>query len=207
MEYWLIYFGLLMIGGYIVGSIPFSLVIGRVTRDIDIRLVGSGNVGATNVIRTCGILPGIIALFLDSAKGFVPVFMAGRLSKGQFIPTIVDLIMVGAAVGALIGHLWPVFIQFKGGKGVAVSFGAFLALAPFPTLLSLLIFILVVALFRYVSVGSMVAALSFPIFSYFLGMSKIVFAISILGASIIIIRHRPNIAKLLSGKESRVSIK
>jgi len=205
MEYWLIYFGLLIICGYIIGAIPFSLIIGRVTRGIDIRLVGSGNVGATNVLRTCGILPGVIALFLDSAKGFVPVFMAGRLTGGQLTPTIVDLIMVGAAAGVLIGHVWPVFIRFKGGKGVAVSFGAFLALAPFPTLLSLSIFILVVAITRYVSIGSMIAAVSFPIFSYILGMSKIVFAMSIVGAFIIIIRHRPNIAKLLSGKESRVS--
>ena len=205
MEYWSIYFGLLLIGGYIVGSIPFSLIIGRVTRDIDIRLVGSGNVGATNVLRTCGILPGIIALFLDSAKGFIPVFMAGRLTRGQLTPTIVDLIMVGAAAGALSGHVWPVFMQFKGGKGVAVSFGAFLALAPFPTLLSLLIFILVVVITRYVSIGSMLAAISFPIFSYILKMSNIVIVLSILGAFIIIIRHRPNIAKLLSGKESRVS--
>ncbi len=205
MEYWLIYFGLLMIGGYIVGAIPFSLIIGKITKGIDIRLVGSGNVGATNVLRMCGILPGIIAFILDSAKGFVPVFVAGILSKGQFTPTTIDFIMVGAAVGALGGHLWPVFIRFKGGKGVAVSFGAFLALAPFPTLLSLLVFIFVVIIFRYVSVGSMVAAISFPMFSYMLGMSKIVFAISILGASIIIIRHRSNITKLLSGKESRFS--
>jgi len=149
-------FSLLILGSYLVGSIPFGYLIGRGLRDRDIRASGSGSVGATNVLRVMGWKPAVSVLLLDLAKGVVPILLGKQLA----VPSA----WLGAmALAAVVGHIFPIFLGFRGGKGVATGIGAFATLAPLAALGALVIFGVVVAWTRYVSLGSVTATASFPL--------------------------------------------
>ncbi|HEX3587228.1 MAG TPA: glycerol-3-phosphate 1-O-acyltransferase PlsY [Candidatus Angelobacter sp.] len=198
---------------YLLGSIPFGYLLVRIFRGEDIRLTGSGNIGATNVARSGAKGLGIATLTLDALKGALAVWLAAVLAGskynlcGDFIqhPCAPALrLMAMAALFAVLGHVFPVWLRFKGGKGVATALGVFCVLFPAAILVALAIFILVVAVTRYVSLGSILGAIAFPVAAYFLQSTD---AISLLLASlvslIVILKHHQNISRLLSGTESR----
>jgi acyl phosphate:glycerol-3-phosphate acyltransferase len=198
---------------YLLGSIPFGYLLVRIFRGEDIRLSGSGNIGATNVARSGAKGLGIATLALDALKGALAVWLAAVLAGsrynlcGDFIqhPCAPALRMMSvAALFAVLGHVFPVWLRFKGGKGVATALGVFCVLFPAAILVALAIFILVVAITRYVSLGSILGAIAFPASAYFLQSTD---AMSLLLASsvslIVILKHHQNISRLLSGTESR----
>ena len=156
----------LLIFAYLLGSIPTGVILSKIFSDIDPRNQGSRNIGATNIYRTAGKKLGIITLVCDIGKGLVPVLIArGALESHFWIGSV--------ALVAFLGHLYPVFLKFKGGKGVATGFGVFLALSPLPAFLAFLVFVGVVMGWRYISLGSLSAAASFPIFLAFFNAHSI----------------------------------
>src|SRR5262245_32324656 len=147
---------LLVLTAYLLGSIPFGYLIVKFKEGRDVRSSGSGNIGATNVLRTAGHSSAVLTLALDAAKGYLAVWLASSITQGS--PQTVAL----AATAAVLGHLFPIFLKFKGGKGVATALGVFSYLSTIPILIAVVAFLGVVILFRYVSLGSMVAAVAFP---------------------------------------------
>ena len=193
----------LVAGAYLLGSISFSYLIVRVLQGRDVRAVGSGNAGATNVLRTAGKLPGIAALVLDVAKGVAAVVAARALAAP---PPVVGL----CAVAVVLGHVFPVFLGFRGGKGVATAAGAMGALAPLAMVAVLVLFAVVVAWSRYVSLGSVAAAVAFPV-ALALGRAAgwieadgWVLAAGAAIAALIVWKHRSNLARLRAGRERRL---
>jgi glycerol-3-phosphate acyltransferase PlsY len=187
---------------YLLGSIPFGLIIVRIRSGIDVRSVGSGNIGATNVLRVVGRGEAVLTLILDAAKGYLAVLLAGLLTD-HALPVIGC-----AAMAAILGHIFPVYLRFRGGKGVATAFGVFLYLSTKPVLISLGVFLLVVLLWRYVSLASIVAAAAFP-FSYFLlerssSSSPWILFSACFCACLIVLKHHENIQRLLKGTERRL---
>ncbi len=180
---------------YLLGSIPTGYIIGSLA-GVDIRKVGSGNVGATNVARVVGKKRGLLTLIADVTKGFLPVFVAGRLGLSH---TAVALV----AIAAFLGHLYPVFLKFQGGKGVATALGVLLALAPMATVVLIALFGVVAGSSRLVSLSSIVAALAAPIMLWSLSYSPIVIATGVFLAVMITVRHRDNIQRLYAGTEPR----
>jgi glycerol-3-phosphate acyltransferase PlsY len=192
--------------GYFLGSIPFGLILVQALRGEDVRLSGSGNIGATNVARSGGTKLGVATLLLDALKGYLAVEIAIMASRR--IPNV-DLALAAslAALCAILGHVFPVWLRFRGGKGVATAVGAFVGLAPQAILVVLAIFLIVVAVFRYVSLGSIIASAIFPVLAFFLyrGQSSPAGLAVMLGASLLIIfKHRANIRRLLNGTENRL---
>lgn len=187
---------------YLIGGLPFGYLFVRFSLGKDVRTMGSGNIGATNVHRTAGKKAGFIVLLLDIVKGFVAVWIAGVITHGS----IVGLGLAAAAV--MIGHCYPVLLGFKGGKAVACFIGAFLYLAPASLFITILIFITVVAFSKYISLGSITAALLFPIVMWFVQHppKPLLFA-AIFSAALIIYRHHANIGRLLRGTENVFSLK
>ncbi len=184
---------------YLLGSIPFGYVLVRVQKGIDVRTTGSGSTGATNVMRSLGAAGFAATFVLDLLKGFAAVVLAQRWNSGDPNWT------AAAAVAAVVGHCFPVWLKFRGGKGVATGLGVFLALAPKEAGIALAIFVLLVALFRYVSLGSVVAAGVFPILVYTLGHPPLPLTLgATASAAVVIGRHHSNIARLLKGTESKV---
>ena len=184
---------------YLLGSIPFGYLLVKIFRKQDIRATGSGNIGATNVARSGAKGLGIATLLLDLGKAFLAVKIAQHLAPGNYD------IAVAAAVAAILGHVYPVWLGFRGGKGVASALGVFLALT-WPSALAILgVFIVVVAITRYVSLASIIAAAVFPIFGFWFVpyRTPIVIAGFLLIPLIIIAKHHQNIRRLLSGTESR----
>jgi glycerol-3-phosphate acyltransferase PlsY len=188
---------------YLIGAIPVGFLVARVFGRLDIRRAGSGNIGATNVLRTLGKLPAILTLGGDIAKGYLAVSVARALVPGPG----------GAAAGtvlAVIGNCWPVFLRFRGGKGVATGLGAFLALQPWATVPAALVWVVVVATFRYVSLASVMACLCLPLgvalLGFWWGSTDRWEAVgaAIVTAAIIIARHRANLARLAAGREPRL---
>ncbi|MBI1955059.1 MAG: glycerol-3-phosphate 1-O-acyltransferase PlsY, partial [Acidobacteria bacterium] len=167
----------------------------------DIRTAGSGNIGATNVLRTSGIAAGVLTFILDAAKGYLAVWLSATLAGNA--PEWTSL----AAVAVILGHILPVFLKFRGGKGVATSFGAFLAIAPSAVLIALVIFLIVVSVWHYVSLASMVATAAFPLAMLVGGTSPYAVAAGFCGAALVIARHRSNIQRLLQGTENRITTK
>jgi len=186
-----------LLAAYVIGSIPVGYVVARLRSGVDIRRAGSGNIGATNVLRTLGKGAAIATLLGDIAKGFVAVSLARSADAAPGWAA-------AGAVLAIVGNCWPVFLKFRGGKGVATGFGAFLALAPWATGPAALVWVLVVATFRYVSLGSVMACLCLPIGVAVLGYPWAYTVAAVATAIIIIYRHRENLARLLSGSESRL---
>jgi len=195
------------IAGYLLGSIPFGYLLVRFFRKSDIRETGSGNIGATNVIRSGAKWLGIATLFLDAGKGAAAVLIGSALARHALAPPAV-VINASAVAGlaAILGHIFPVWLRFKGGKGVATGLGVFLALSPIATLASLAIFLLVFLSMRFVSLASILGAASFPLAAALLqrGLWTPAFAACvILGPALIIVKHSENIRRLIAGTEHR----
>lgn len=180
---------------YLIGSIPTGLILGRVY-GIDVRREGSGNIGATNLYRTVGRRVGIITLVGDCLKGLVPVLVV----KYCMLPSEYA-VWVGLA--AFCGHVFSVFLKFKGGKGVATALGVFLALAPLALAIAVALFALLMFLWRYVSLGSIGAAAVMPVAVALTGGSRILTAGTLIIALVVILRHSENIRRLISGTESK----
>jgi glycerol-3-phosphate acyltransferase PlsY len=182
---------------YFLGAIPFGFLVVRLTTGKDVRASGSGNIGATNVLRTSGRGAGIATLVLDIAKGFAAVWIAAKLTYDSPLWTS------AAAVAVMAGHAYPVFLKFRGGKAVASCVGAFLYLTPLPMAATALIFALVVAGTRYISAGSVVAAGTFPLAVWLIDHPPpAVVAASILAGAFIVYRHRSNLERIRAGNEN-----
>ena len=191
---------LLILVGYLCGSIPFGLVIAHFRR-VDLRSVGSGNIGATNAARALGKGYGLLVLVLDALKATGPILLAERCFANH---PHQQWIMVGVAAAALSGHLLPVFARFAGGKGVATALGCFVAIAPWPALCGAATWLVLFGLTRISSVGSLGAVLTFPLWLYVFSASPPVYALAGLFLLLILWRHRGNIARLWSRKEQRL---
>jgi acyl phosphate:glycerol-3-phosphate acyltransferase len=181
---------------YLIGSIPFGYLLVRSTEGQDIRKFGSGNIGATNVFRRSR-LTGILTLILDAGKGYLAVVLAGGLADGNM------KWKSAAAVCAIIGHVFTVWLLFKGGKGVATGCGAFLALSPLAVSTTLIAFVLILILTRYVSAASIGATALFPLWAYLYGTSIPILIWSIPGVLLIILKHHQNIRRLIAGTENK----
>lgn len=191
---------------YLLGSIPTGYLLVRTFRKQDIRTVGSGNIGATNVMRSGSKKLGALTFLLDVAKGAAAVLL-GAYVFAPMLPGVPQRnVEALAALCAVLGHMFPIWLGFKGGKGVATGFGVFLVAAPLAALLSIALFAVVFALTRYVSLGSILGAASFPVFAWFTvrGDKPAFFlAVQIAVALLIIVKHHPNIRRLLTGTEHR----
>ncbi|HEU4796774.1 MAG TPA: glycerol-3-phosphate 1-O-acyltransferase PlsY [Pyrinomonadaceae bacterium] len=191
---------------YLIGSIPFGYLIVKLTSGSDIRQTGSGGTGATNVSRRAGKLAGVATLLLDALKGALAVFVATKWYDWfQPDPLIANWIVPGAAVAAIVGHIFPVWLKFRGGKGVATGAGTFLFLAPLALLCAAFVFLAVVLLSRYVSLGSILAAGTIPFFMLLTGATVPELVCAVAGAFLIIFAHRANIERIISGTESKFS--
>jgi acyl phosphate:glycerol-3-phosphate acyltransferase len=205
----------LLLLAYLIGSIPFSFLVVKAFAGADIRQHGSRNVGATNVARTFGKLPGIIALLLDIAKGYGAVAAAAWIVCGPGWPYRADVSVLSfrqpafwigmAALAAIVGHMFPIWLRFHGGKGVATATGAFLAMNPLVVVGGVLVFIVVLLTTRFVSLSSMLSAASIPLFFRYFAHAPFwtdVFSIAI--AILVIAKHHSNIARLAHGTERRL---
>ena len=193
---------------YLIGSISFGFLIGKFVRGIDIREVGSGSTGATNVTRTCGLYWGIIALILDIGKAAIPLFIAIQLEMPIWTHPIIGL-------SSILGHIWPIFNNFKGGKGIASGWAALMVLSPICGILCLIISVPIIAITRFVSLGSIIGSIiggiiltimsiyEYNPISLINPLEPIYSIFGIIGASITIILHRKNITRLLNGQERK----
>jgi len=187
---------------YLLGSIPFGYLIVRWQKGIDVRSTGSGGTGATNVMRNLGIMGFAGTFILDLGKGILAVLLTSRLTSGD--PRWVAL----SSVAAILGHCFPVWLRFRGGKGVATGVGVFLALAPIQVALALVIFAIIVAIWRYISLGSIIATAAFPLLVHFMKHAPMPIVLGAAGGALIIITmHHANIRRLLSGTENKVGKK
>jgi glycerol-3-phosphate acyltransferase PlsY len=189
---------------YLLGSIPFGLLLSRLFGGGDVRTSGSGNIGATNVARVAGPFPGILTLLLDAGKGAAAVWLAARFSNES------ATWMMIAVLAALLGHCFPIWLRFRGGKGVATAAGAFLVLCPPALLSSLILFLLVAFFWRYISLASMSAAASMPLLIYLLWAPHhappLIITFGALAATgIIVYKHDANIQRLVQGEEPKFS--
>jgi glycerol-3-phosphate acyltransferase PlsY len=181
---------------YLVGSVPFAFLLAR-RRGIDLRRVGSGNVGASNVLRTSGVGSAVAAMCLDGAKGALAVLVAQRLTVGDATP-------VAAGVASVIGHIYPVWLRFRGGKGVATAAGVFGVLAPLSLGIAGGVFLFAVWVTRYISAGSIAAAITLAVAAAASEVPAAVAVGAVVSAFIIVHRHRANLARLVAGTERRV---
>jgi acyl phosphate:glycerol-3-phosphate acyltransferase len=194
---------LIPVVAYLLGSIPFGLLIVKAMGRPDIRSTGSGNIGAANVTRSAGFVPGILTLLLDAAKGYAAVWLASRWTGGNF------RWMMLAAILAVIGHMFPIWLGFRGGKGVATGLGVFLPICPQAVAAAVVLWLAVVIFWRYSSLGSLAAAVALPVFVYVLyapGHAPPVFVTlgTVLFSVLVLLKHRPNIARLIAGTEPRM---
>jgi glycerol-3-phosphate acyltransferase PlsY len=189
--------GLGLLAAYLIGAIPVGFLVARATGGTDIRRSGSGNIGATNVLRTLGKGPAILTLLGDIVKGYLAVSAARAIGTEPWAAA-------GGAVAAIVGNCWPVLLAFRGGKGVATGLGAFLALIPWAVAPAAVLWLVVTALSRFVSLASIVACLSLPVGAALLGYSRQAVVAAAAAAVIILWRHRLNLARLASGTEHRL---
>ena len=191
-----------VVAAYLLGSIPFGYIIVRLKTGSDIRAAGSGNIGATNVLRTTGRAAGILTLLLDVAKGYLAVWLAARLTANDPVWTS------ASAVAVILGHAYPVFLRFKGGKAVASTLGAFLFLTPSAIAAVTLVFVTAVALTRFISLGSILAAGLFPLAVWMIAHPSFPVIYAALFAGVFIVcRHHENIRRLREGTERVLSLK
>lgn len=188
-----------ILAGYLIGSIPFALIVAR-RRGTDLRQVGSGNLGAANVMRTSGVTAGVLVAALDMAKGAASVWLAARVSDGAELPA-------AAGLAAIIGHIYPIWLRFRGGKGVATACGVFSVLTPLAVPPALAIFAATVWLTKYISLGSVLASIALPPIAYALGSPAPAVLAAAAAAVIIVFRHRSNVLRLRMGTERRVSVR
>lgn len=193
---------------YVSGSIPWAVIVVRVFWGQDIRDLGSGNTGATNVLRVFGTAPGVAVLLLDAAKGAAGVWFAMLLAPEVWGAAGRDWFMVVGAMAAIAGHAFSPFIGFKGGKGVATAAGAIVVLAPKVIPVMLVLFLIVVAISRYVSAGSIVIALLFPGVCWLLYPDRVALLLfSVLAAGLVLWRHRGNMVRIRRGEESKITFR
>jgi len=185
----------LLVCAYLLGSIPTGLLLAKAA-GVNIRETGSGNIGATNVYRTLGRKVGIMTLIGDCLKGLIPVLIAKQLG-------LPEVWIAATGLAAFLGHVYTVFLGFKGGKGVATALGVFLGVSPLSVLIALGVFILVLVRWRYVSLASITAAAAMPLVIAFLEPKKLLIAMSLAIAALVIYKHRENIQRLRSGTESK----
>ena len=185
---------------YLCGAIPFAYIISKYLKNVDIRKCGSGNPGATNVFRTVSKPLGILTFVLDALKGFIPVYFAGFINPSIYFILAVALVTV-------IGHIYTVFLNFKGGKGVATGCGVFIAFAPIVTVICFLIFVITLSISKYVALSSMFAAISLPILLKVFHYPNIIVLFAVMIMIIVIIRHLSNIKRILNGTESKIMTK
>lgn len=209
----------ILVLSYLVGSIPTSILVSKRVKGIDIRNHGSGNAGGTNVMRVLGWKYGVLVILLDALKGAIAVLVVASLFYGNFPfsnQTPFDdftLVQILAGISAVLGHIWTIFAGFKGGKGIATALGFMLTVATIDMLLAMAVFLLVVSISRYISLGSILAAVSVPVIMF---IRSDVFGATITGygtilpfaivlALLVIYTHRANVQRLLNGNENRVS--
>lgn len=188
---------LLVVFAYLLGSIPVGVILGKL-KGVDPRKTGSGNIGATNVMRAAGKKLGVVTLILDAAKGFLPVVLATVLGVHVYVIALVGL-------AAFLGHVFPIFLRFKGGKGVATALGVYLAVSPVTILGAFVVFVIVAAIWRYVSLASMIGAMAVPIGLYLIGAPGAFVIMAVLITLVVILRHKDNITRLAKGTESKLS--
>ena len=186
-----------LLAAYLIGAIPIGFLVTRAAGGTDIRRAGSGSIGATNVLRTLGTGPAVLTLVGDIVKGYLAVRAARAIGPEAWAAA-------GGAVAAIVGNCWPVFLGFRGGKGVATGLGAFLALIPWAVGPAALLWLAVTGISRYVSMASVVACLSLPVGALLLGYPRHSVVAAAIAALIIVWRHRENIARLIAGTESRI---
>jgi len=193
--------------GYLCGALPFGLWIGRIFRGVDVRTLGSGNLGATNVFRSLGRGLGIATLVLDMLKGALPVWIVPALPIAEGFPGGSDVCGVAVGLAAIAGHVWSFLAGFRGGKGVATMAGVLFAIAPGAFAAFSVVFVATVALTRYISLGSVLGAVAFVLTLAFSpdGVRSPVFVFGALAAAIIIVRHRENLARIARGTERKFS--
>ncbi len=194
---------ILLVSAYLIGSVPIGYIVGRVFFRRDIRTAGSGNIGATNALRAFGTTVGVIILLLDMLKGFGTVMLAKAVlgSDSGWI--------AACGLAAILGHIFTIFLRFKGGKGVATAGGVFLALAPLALLMTLLSFIVITAITRYVSLGSILGALGFGVMVIMQQLMLVkpdypLMVMSVAVVLMIILKHKDNIRRLLQGTENKI---
>lgn len=201
----------MILGAYMLGSIPWGFIIGRIY-GVDVRTVGSKNIGATNVTRTVGKIPGKICFVLDFLKGGLPVLAAQKVADAGAWEGYAEWVVIIVMLATIIGHIFPVFLQFKGGKGVSTAAGAIMALAPMPLIVALVVWVVVFFISRYVSLASITAAAVLPVVAWAFAManigkpvaqSKWTLIFLTVVAVLAIVRHHSNIRRLLNGTESR----
>jgi len=185
--------------GYLLGSIPFALLLTR-RRGIELRNVGSGNPGAANVLRSVGVASAVAVMLLDAAKGMVAVTAARAISDDVAVVT-------SAGIAAIVGHIYPVWCGFRGGKGVAASAGVFAVLAPLATAAAALVFVVTIAATRFISAGSIAGALALPVAAAAVNLPNPVVAGTLLAAVIVLVRHRDNVSRLMAGTERRIGLR
>jgi acyl phosphate:glycerol-3-phosphate acyltransferase len=190
---------LIAVLGYLIGSVPFALVLARY-RGLDLRKVGSGNLGAANVLRASGATAGVMVAMLDIGKGAISVLVAGQLSDGSAAPAL-------AGLAAIVGHIYPIWLRFRGGKGVATACGAFAMLTPLAAAPALAAFIATVWITRYVSLGSVLASVLLPPVAYVTGSPAPVVAVAVAASILIVFRHRTNLARLSRGTEPHIGVR
>lgn len=186
--------------GYLAGSIPFGLLIAKVSKGVDVRNVGSGNIGATNVFRVVGSGAGAITLVLDALKGWTPVVLSQLLGAPEVLVATVGL-------AAFLGHLYPLFLGFRGGKGVATALGVMLALFAKIALLIVGVWLLIAALFRYSSLAALVTSIASPFLVWVLDGRPPYVGLTIIICGFILIRHRDNLGRLMAGEEGKIGQK
>jgi len=199
------------LGAYLLGSIPFGFLAAK-AKGIDIRSVGSGNIGATNAMRVLGKPIGITVLLLDAAKGwfavrFLSFWIADHLFQLDSLGGTREICAVVAGVFAVLGHNYTCWLKFKGGKGIATTAGVYLVLAPWAVLIALIVFVLAIAITRYVSVGSIFAAIALPIATIFTQNGLLVDIVTVALGALAIYKHKSNIQRLMAGTENRLGQK
>jgi glycerol-3-phosphate acyltransferase PlsY len=193
---------LALVAAYLIGAIPFGFLLVKWKTGADIRASGSGNIGATNVLRTTGWATGAATLILDIAKGYLAVWLAGQLTGGS------QMWMAAAALAVMAGHAFPLFLGGKGGKAVATFVGAYLCLTPLPLAATIVVFVAMVAWTRYISVGSIVAAGAFPLAVWLISHPPLpVLSAAVVSGAFIVYRHAGNIERLRAGNENVFSFR
>jgi glycerol-3-phosphate acyltransferase PlsY len=187
----------ILLAAYLIGSIPFALILARRWSIDDLRLVGSGNLGAANVMRASGVKAGILVALLDMSKGALSVWIARQLSVDSAAPAV-------AGVAAILGHIYPVWVRFRGGKGVATACGVFSVLTPLAVPPAFALFLAVVLVTKYISLGSLIASIALPPLAYLTGSSAAAVGAACAASAIIVLRHRSNVERLRAGTERRI---
>ena len=187
---------IVIVGAYLIGSVPFAFLLAR-RRGVDLLTAGSGNVGAANVLRTSGVSLAVAAMLLDALKGMAAVFVAEASGAGAAT-------VVAAGIVSIVGHVYPVWLRFRGGKGVATAAGAFTLLAPVPLGIAAAVFAVAVVATRVISVGSLTAAVTLPIAAAFTETPQLVIVGALAAAVVIVERHRGNLVRILAGTERRL---